>query len=100
MGKEWGSCGLGILLGGLLIACVSDQFWLGLDRGMIQAALIMLKYLVLLSGAAAVLGAVFWGCNRAFGSPRPFSHCLWGATIVVIGMCALILFLKQFYSVI
>jgi len=100
MGKQWGSCGLGILLGGFIIACVSDQFWLGLGRGIFYAGQILLGYLVLVTGAAGVLASVFWGYNRVLGSPRPFAHYLWGATIVVIGLCALIWFLKKFFTII
>jgi len=100
MGKQWGSCGLGILLCALIIACASEEFWLGLDRGLLYAAQILAVSLALVAGASGVLAAAFWGYNRVLGSPRPFSHCLWGGTIVVIGLCALIWFLKRFFSII
>jgi hypothetical protein len=98
MGKQWGTCVLGIFLGACIVAVLSKGFWVSLERGTGSSILAVLTYLGIVVGAVAVLGTVSWGYNRLYGSSRPIVYHFWGATLVVIALAVVVGFLKVFFT--
>jgi hypothetical protein len=98
MGKRWGSCVLGTFLSVFIIAIMSEGFWVSVDRGMLSSVLVLLTYFGLVAGAVAVIGTASWAYGRVTGAPRPLEHHLWGATLAVIALSALIGLLKIFLT--
>jgi hypothetical protein len=98
MGKQWGSCVMGIFLSVFIIAIISNGFWRSLDRGTLNSVLVLLSYFGVVVGAVAALGTALWGYGRLAGAQRPIVHHLWGATLVVIAFTVLIGFLKTFLT--
>ena len=91
---------MGIFLSVFIIAMMSNGFWVSVDRGMLNSALVLLSYLGIVAGAVAVLGTALWGYSHLSGASRPIVYHLWGATLVVIVLSALIGFLKAFLTII